>query len=302
MIVNNIQHMIQVVKEHKPEKIMVQLPAGLMRSAMPIVEAFQATGIAAIVCGKPTYGACDLADVEAYKTRCDLLVHVGHTEFYKAIETQVPVIYVPWHMDIAVDGIDLTALREKRIGLVTTIQHAHLMDMVAEKLIAAGKEVVIGGQILGCWTVNATRITDDVDALLYVGSGCFHPEGIKITKPVYTLNVETRTVERIDTNKIVRKRYNNIFRAKDARTFGILVTTKGGQRELLGNAERLQKRIQKRNKKAYIIVVEEITDENLHGIPVDAFINTACPRIADDHFSKPLVNASDMEEVLHEDP
>ena len=292
--------MIHSAVDHKARKVMVQLPAGLKQHALAISEAFAEKDMQAVIAGKTTYGACDLADIEACKTGCDLLIHVGHTKFYRDITTQVPVVYVPWTIDTQTH-IDVSTIPEKRIGIVTTIQHTDMLDKVAEQLLAVGKQAVIGGQILGCWTVNATRILDDVDALLYVGSGCFHPEGIKVTKPVYSYNVETGAVEKVDTNRMLKKRYNNMFRARDAKTFGILVTTKAGQQELLGRAEKIQKSIHKRNKKAYIIVLEEINDENLQGIAVDAFINTACPRIADDHFSKPFINATDVEELLHED-
>ena len=41
--------------------------------------------------------------------------------------------------------------------------------------------------------------------------------------------------------------------------------------------------------------MNEITDDKLMGLKVDAFINTACPRITDMPFSKPMINAEDID-------
>jgi 2-(3-amino-3-carboxypropyl)histidine synthase len=48
--------------------------------------------------------------------------------------------------------------------------------------------------------------------------------------------------------------------------------------------------------------MEEITEANLLGFKVDAFVNTACPRLAEDfiHFKKPVISAMEFEVVLGE--
>ena len=74
------------------------------------------------------------------------------------------------------------------------------------------------------------------------------------------------------------------------------MTTKKGQ--AFGNAGEIMKRLAEKDKKASIIIMDEITNDKLEGLGFDAYINTACPRIAEDHFSRPLVNASDINEVL----
>jgi diphthamide synthase subunit DPH2 len=43
--------------------------------------------------------------------------------------------------------------------------------------------------------------------------------------------------------------------------------------------------------------MDEISNEKLECIRVDAFINTACPRIED--LGKPFINADDVEEFLN---
>ena len=44
--------------------------------------------------------------------------------------------------------------------------------------------------------------------------------------------------------------------------------------------------------------MDEIRDDKLLGLDVDAFVNTACPRIVEDKFSKPILNPEDLKHVL----
>ncbi len=292
---SQIENLISEVTKRNPKKIMLQLPAGLKMKAAEIIEALQKENIKALLANNPCYGACDLADSEAKQMNCDLLVHVGHNKFYVDFPTEVPVLYFPWFVDVKINGIDLSKIKEKKIGLLTTIQHTTLLNDVKEKLEQNGFEAVIGGQVLGCWTANAEKL--DVDAFLYVGSGKFHPLAVKNRK-VYSLDLEKMQIEEIDHMAVEKRRYANIYNAKDAKIFAILLTTKKGQHQLLGKAEEIKLELESRGKSAFIIAMNEINDSALLGIKADAFINTACPRIVEDHFSKPIINAQDLDKVL----
>lgn len=292
-----VDYIISDVKNRGARRIMLQVPEGLRMKAASIVEAIEKEGIEVILSADPTYGACDLADSEARQMGCDLLVHIGHSKFYRDVETAVPVIYFPWEMNVNVEKIDFSAIKEERIGLITTIQHMKLLKGVKEMLEKQDKMAVIGGQILGCWTVNADKL--DVDAFLFVGTGHFHPLGVS-GKPVYSLDLERMKIEKIDTMKFEKKRFANIYNAKNAKSFAILVSSKEGQRELLATAEEIKKKLQQKDKKAFIVIMDEIRDTKLMGIKVDAFINTACPRLLDDRFSKPFINAGDIDIVLED--
>ena len=297
---DNIENLVNEIVKKNPKKIMLQLPAGLKMKAVGIIEALKEKGIEAIVANNPCYGACDLGDKEAKQMNCELLVHVGHNKFYVDFLTDVPVLYFPWLIDVKLENIDFLPIKEKRIGLLTTIQHTTLLNGVKEKLENRGFEAVIGGQVLGCWTANAEKIADKVDAYLYVGSGKFHPLAVR-NKKIYSLDVETHKIEAVDPMALEKRRFANIYNAKDAKTFAILVTTKKGQEQMLGKAEQLKQRIEHYGKNALVIVMNEINNDALLGIKADAFINTACPRIIEDSFSKPIINADDLEKVLEEE-
>ncbi len=291
---DQISSLVSEIEKTKAKRVLIQLPDGLKTKAIEIAGAVEKAGIDVVISANPSYGACDLADSDAAAAQCDLLVHIGHSRFYKNFKTDVPVLYYPWEMGAEMKDIDFSVIREKRVGVVTTIQHMRMLGEVAAMLKDAGKEVVIGGQVLGCWAENAGRL--GADAILFVGTGNFHPLGIT-GKRIYSLNLEKMTVEVVDTALFEKRRYANVYNAKDARTFAVLVSSKKGQYDM-AKAREIVKRLREKDKKAFIVIMDEISDAKLAGIRADAFINTACPRLADDVFKKPFVNASDVELVL----
>ncbi len=296
-----VDDLVTEVKKTGAKRIMLQLPAGLRSRTIEIAGALEKEGISTAASLNPCYGACDPADEEAKQAGCGLLVHVGHSKFYRDFKTAVPVIYFPWTIDVKLDGVDFSVIKEKRIGLLTTIQHLVVLSDVKIALENQGMEALIGGQVIGCWFANAEKIADRVDAFLYIGSGRFHPLGIGNRK-IYSLDTERMKVEQIDTSSIEKRRYANIYNAKGARTFAILVTTKKGQNELLGKAEKIKETIKRNGRDAFVLVMNEINDAALAGVMADTFVNTACPRIVEDHFSKPIINTEDLDKVLEQDP
>jgi len=146
------------------KRVLLQLPEGIMMRAIEIADALEKKGIDVILSAEPCYGACDLRIAEAKLCNADLIVHLGHNEFYRKIKTDIPVLYMPLEINADIKGIDFSAIKENRVGLLTAVQHLGMLDEIAERLKQAGKQAVIGGQILGCWIANARKIAKDVDA------------------------------------------------------------------------------------------------------------------------------------------
>jgi len=74
-----------------------------------------------------------------------------------------------------------------KLGIVTTTQFLDSIKKIIDYLTNNGKEVFIdkikqrnAGQLLGCDVGAATKIQNDVDAFLYIGSGEFHPLGVAL--------------------------------------------------------------------------------------------------------------------------
>lgn len=306
------------IMERGAQKILLQLPDGMRPFAFQLVEAIErATDATVLLSGDSCYGACDIALNQARELGVDLIVHYGHTEMVKVSE--VPVIYVHARIDIDVDRLVkavLPALKEYRaVGLTTTAQHAHHINEIKEKLSEEEVIVVVGqgsgktplnGQILGCSYVTTISIVKEVDAYLYVGGGKFHPIGIVMStgKPVVTANPFNEKVSLIseeDLMGIAKKRMAAITMAKNARVFGILVSSKPGQNKL-DDAQRLEEKIKKQGKKAVIIYLDEIRAEHVNNYSEpEILVNTACPRIAIDGIegiNRPMITVKEIEVAL----
>jgi 2-(3-amino-3-carboxypropyl)histidine synthase len=111
---------------------------------------------------------------------------------------------------------------------------------------------------------------------------------------------EVRTIDEFK-DRILRIRFAKIIKAKEAKKFGIIVSSKRGQFRL-DLAKSLKKMINKEKKEAFIIMLDNISPDLL--IPymgLDAFIVTACPRVAIDDanmYKKPLLTPKELEIVL----
>lgn len=297
----NIKALVETIKETKTKRVLVQLPDGLKGISTEILDALHDNGVDALLSSDACYGACDLRDLEAKQAECDMLVNVGHNKFYKQLNTAVPVIYYEWPLSLDLENIekilrrDIGELKGRKIGLVTTIQHLDELSGVSRIIEKLGRKAVEGGQILGCWNANAAKIESKVDCFLVIASGYFHAGAIRTKKPVYLLNLELGEVEDFTeySTKMLKRRFAKIAKAKDAKSFGLLVSTKPGQFGM-EQALKAKKMLESKNRKAYIIVADLITKESLEGIKVEAFINTACPRIIEDDLGKPVVDVADI--------
>ena len=191
-----MKDLIDMIKQKKPKRVLLQLPEGLKTRAVEIANEIEKEGIEVILSAEPCYGACDLPDNEASLAECDLIVHVGHKKFYRDIKTKVPVLYYPWSIHVELGSVDFSPIKENKIGLITTVQHEGMLEGIAKKLEKAGKKAIIGGTILGCYA-DVKKITDKVDAFLFVGSGRFHPLALK--GKVYCLDLERMKIETLNT-------------------------------------------------------------------------------------------------------
>ncbi len=263
-----------------------------------------------------------LCDEDAKRLGADLLVHFGHNQFYK--ET-IPTIYVPVRYKIESRQIEkianrITKMIQKEkydsIGLVGTIQTTHILPQVKQHLEEHNIKAEIGkangfmetGQVLGCNYSTAKLISDQVDAIFYIGDGRFHPIGLVIdtNKPVHTLHpftLETKTISN-ERDAYYKKRIGLIAKAQDAHTFGILISTEKGQWGIT-KARFAKTEIEKAGKKAILLTGGLLKPEYLTGIRVDCLVNTACPRIAADdsnNYGVPVLSVYELDFVLSKKP
>jgi len=290
------QRVAKEIKERNASRVLIQLPDGLRQNALSLAETLATlTGAEILISGDSCYGACDLAIPQASAIDADMIVHYGHS---RMLHTDIPILYVEAKLDF-----DSQALTEKvlpqikawnGIGLATTVQHAHKIPEIRDSLRRHGLRPETGtgttthaGQILGCDYTAATAVADRVEGYLYIGAGRFHPLGLAISsgRPVATADPYSMAVGAItdaDVMRIAKRRMAAITAARDASRFGILVSTKPGQFQL-ATADKLRDLLTEAGKLAAIILIDEITPSRLRDFTeAQAYIDTACPRIAID--------------------
>jgi len=310
-----------LIKEREAGRVGLQLPEGLKTVATEIAaEISRETEADVILSGSSCYGACDID--EKLEGVVDILFHFGHTDTFfskkhvlsKELSREKDhekVVFIELRSTVnikpAVEGA-IAEIKGDCVGLVATVQHVHALEEAKEVLARAGKEAVIGksnnlkyeGQVLGCDFFTAKVPCDEI---MFIGSGSFHPMGIALYagKRVIAADPFTMQISVFEPDELRKKRYIVIGRALDAKFFGILISMKSGQFKL-SEAIALQKRTVAKGLEAYLIALEEINEERLLGFKVDAFVNTACPRLAEDfiHFKKPVLSINEFEVVLGE--
>ncbi len=305
------------IKKRKPKIVFLQLPEGLKPEAPRLAAVVEEAGALPIVSSDPCYGACDIAVSEAKILGADLIIHYGHTPM--TMNTDLPTVYVEVRAKINIKEAVANALPYleswTKIGLVTTIQHIHQLDEAKNLLEAAGKTVLVGdagrvkysGQVLGCDFSNAQSVSETVEAFLFVGGGRFHAIGVALAteKPTIIADPYEKIAYPIQdqVRRVIMQRWGNISEAKEAKSFGILISLKSGQIRLR-DAINIKEKLEHGGLKATLLALREVTPSALMQFPgIDAFVNTACPRLSLDAapiFRKPLLSLNETLVILGE--
>lgn len=263
-------------------RVALQAPEGLKRRLGALAGELRDAGFTVIISGDPCYGACDL-DIDILQD-ADILVHLGHAP----VDETDHVLYDIARMEFDPETIlfALPYISGTTIGLVTTVQHVHLIPAVTKVLQDAGIEVIVAegtgrtpysGQILGCSYESARKT--GASEILYVGTGEFHPLGVQIATGARVIACDpyTRTCGLVDGDRLLRRRFALIERAKAAMQFGIIISPKTGQ----GRRE-LANRLISLSDRAVPVLLREVTPDQLLNLGMPCYVNTACPRLAYD--------------------
>jgi len=295
---NDISDLVRKLHQRGARTVALQFPAGLKRRAAEYATSLKEAGFAVIISGDPCYGACDLAlDTLDH---ADVLVHIGHTP----VDSRENVIFEPYPVDFDVGVLAnaLPQLKEKIVGLVTTVQHVHLIPAMEAFLREKGIDVrVTGGgtrapnrgQVLGC-SFAAARATKAPE-ILFVGTGVFHPIGIALSTGarVVALDPLAGIAQEVSGDALLRRRFAVIEKARGAETIGIIVSSKCGQARMA-----LAERLSVLSPKAVIVTMREVSPDELLNLGFACYVNTACPRLAYDdqvRFPAPVLSPQEYE-------
>lgn len=309
----DLKRVVDKINSKNKKVVGLQFPEGLKTQATKVAKYIEKnTDATVIISADPCFGACDVSDSKM-KGMVDLIIHYAHTPLPLKYET--PVYFVEAFSNIDVKPIlknSIEILKDySKIGLVTTTQHLHLLNEIKDYLEDNGKEVVLGsskntrkGQVLGC---NFSSIKNlDADVYLFIGSGSFHPLGVHLftKEKVIALDPYNNEIREMDefADKILRIRFARITKAKSAKKWGIIVSSKEGQYRMK-LAKDIKKQLEDENLESHILLLDNINpDALLPYMDLDAFVVTACPRIAIDDskmYKKPLLTPQELEIVLN---
>jgi len=312
------EKLIKELKKAKPKRVLLQLPEGLKQNSFEIKKTIEDLGIEVIISGETCWGGCALAINEAKQFRCNLIVHFGHSEFFK--QKQIKVIYIE-----VKDKLNLTPIltksleylkNYKKIGFSCSVQHKDDVKSIIEFYKKNNKQVILSkklgnvsyeGQILGCQYQGLKAIEKDVDIFVILGNE-FHATGalISLNKPVILLDIYNDKIQDFPglKDKFIRQRAIAIQKFKEAKKIGIILELKPGQK--FGSEKPLIEKLKKIKKEFLIISMNEITNEKLRNFyDIDCFVELACPRIAIDDvssFEKPVLTFREARVALGELP
>ncbi len=306
-----IDRIVASIKKGGHKSIILQFPEGLKRQAGEVAEEIggKLPDIKIKISGEPCYGACDLPSGNG-----SLVINFGHYPI-PSLKQEDEALFIPAKSFMDPEPVLKIALPELEgvVGLISTPQFIHCLGSMIDYLASNNVRAIIGkggdrlyeeGQVLGCNTSSALSIAGKVDMFLFVGTGNFHPlalalgtrKKVLIADPVVR---EIRTIHELK-DRILRQRHAVITRARDKMNYGILLSTKPGQRrEQL--AHDIQTKLANAGKKATIVEMGTASPQKLDAFGFEAWVSTACPRLAiDDYlaYSQPILTPPELDILL----
>jgi len=316
MIVIDEKAIFDVISLKKPVTVALNAPDGMLpqvqQTAMNITKKFD---IPAFVLADTTWGTCDLNSNGAKVLGAEILFNIGHTNKLETFPgTQDNVIMIDAFDDISFDQVIPKAIEifeGKTISLITDSQHLHQIDTVKEKLekhdiivkIGKGKGQLNDGQVFGCEFYPAMETREQVDANLFLGQSNFHAAGVALSTRIRTYILDPYFNEVRDVTdfakKIEKRATLKIYKATEAKVFGVIVGLKEGQFAKI-TALKFKKELEERGKEVQLLALTDITNDRLKNFTgIDAFIQVACPRIStDNEFDKPMLSTPQANALL----
>ncbi|MFX1533264.1 MAG: diphthamide biosynthesis enzyme Dph2 [Promethearchaeota archaeon] len=294
----NLSEAIEIIKTEEIKRVLLQFPSGLIEPlSQKAIERLQniTSTLELYTSADICYGACDLAVNEAKMLQCELLIHFGHSDFgYPFNDEDIRVVYIPVTVHPLTEKIANQALeivleqKWKKVAIFTTIQHINRLDNLISTLLNSEINILSNEtgepcqQVLGCLIPKVS--TQDLDAIICIAGGNFHVEAVQLRYSIPILHIDpfigeyTILAERTKI-EFFKKRYAQIYHAKAAKKWGILIGVKSGQyrpKEIV----LAKKWLDEAQKTIFLFTSGAINPTYLENfVYIDAWILSACPRL-----------------------
>jgi len=289
-----------IIEAKKPKVVLVNAPGGLLRQTKELMERVKEKyDVTCILSGDSCFGICDTVDEDVEKLQADLALHIGHNAAVTEVGNYTYLVDATDDVEFGevVDAAAKVMAPYKRIGLATFSQHLQQLKPVKERLESKGFQVSIGrgndlmleGQVFGCDFSTSYPIREQVDAFVFLGESEFHAVGLALATGKQTFMLNPYMNEVTDMQQAAEERKKRavlaVYKALDARVFGVITGLKEGQK-MVGRSRWITKRLEMSGRRVIQLAMRDVTAERLapHR-EIEAFIQTACPRISVDGFT-----------------
>jgi 2-(3-amino-3-carboxypropyl)histidine synthase len=303
----DVDRVFSLIEEKHPTRVVLNAPGGLLRQTMDLMRIIeQKYGVQCVMVGDSCFGICDTVDNEVEKLGASLALHIGHNAAVQAVGDYTYLIDAK--DDVKFDAVVAKAIpmlsQYRKIGLATFSQHLDELEPVKKHLEDAGFEVFLGkknnlllaSQTFGCDFSTVFPNTELVDAFCYLGQSEFHAVGLALAtdKPTFLLDPHLEEIRdmKVEADERQKRAILTVYNALDAKVFGVITGLKEGQ-AMVGRSKWITNRLEAHGKKVVQLAMRDITQDRLaQYMHIEAFVQTACPRISIDGytFKKPVLS------------
>ena len=174
----------------------------------------------------------------------------------------------------------------KNIAITYSIQYQDQAKKI-KQLLSKNHKITLFTQVLGC---SNPKFPKNTKAVLLVSDGKFHAINIamKTNLPTYIVNSKIQKIKNSEIQKLKQKKKAAYLKYLNQDKVGILITTKPGQQRLK-QAINIKKKLKKQS---YLFICNNINTTEFENFGLNSYINTACPRLAED--DSRIINSSDI--------
>ena len=313
-----LRYVERIISELSPQDkvIGIQIPEGLKPTVLKLVSQLKIDKpeIVTIVFFEPCYGSCDI--IEGRHDSIDKIFHFGNSGMpdLNSKKTIFIEMYNESDGEEIEEVLDIAKSMGGPVGLLYNIQYRKNLLRLEQQLKAVDIDCMLGqgskrikypGQLLGCNYSALTNIEMSVDWYILYTHGLFHLEVIPLVSQkkvlvVDLLNQTIKWISDIETN-VLAARKSLMDECREAVEFGLLVSSKIGQ-DRLAEAYDMQRYLASHGKIGHLLMGDNLFSKYFTNIPIDAYINFGCPRVAINNsakFDRPILTVSEVKSLIN---
>uniref|UniRef100_T2M719 2-(3-amino-3-carboxypropyl)histidine synthase subunit 2 n=1 Tax=Hydra vulgaris TaxID=6087 RepID=T2M719_HYDVU len=331
-----IYESVQFIKDGNFKRVALQFPDELLKYAKFIVSKIEeltfnkeevtsnkeeVTSNKFYVLADTSYGNCCVDEVAASHIQADAIIHYGHSCL--SVTEKTPTFYVFGRSKLNLDDFSLCTNKlftENKVLLLYDVKYYHYVEVIKDLLKKFEQTIDIAHLViykkksesaspacLNSFTFLGRQFNLKFDLLVYkilfIGE-----EGLTLRNLmmrfnknqfyVYNPSLLSLTLQQVNINKSLMKRFYLIQKAKDAQIVGIVMGTLGIEKykEIV---QRLKKVLKHAGKKYYTFIMGKLNVAKMANfMEIDIFVLVACPEnslIDSKEYFKPIITPFELE-------